>query len=125
MGKADLAKKYRKGFPQSLDGAPMLLPTENTALRRSMDQWFDSIGVRPDVRAEFEDSALLKVFGQEGIGIFGVPSAVENEVRRQFQVQIVGRVEDVKERFYAISAERKLKHPAVVAISEAARQSLF
>lgn len=125
MGKAELAKKFRRGFPQSLDGAPMLLPTENTTLRRSMDQWFDSLGIRPEVRAEFEDSALLKVFGQEGIGIFGVPSVVENEVRRQFQVQLVGRVEEVKERFYAISTDRKLKHPAVLAISEAARQSLF
>lgn len=125
MGKAALARPFRKGFPASLDGAPFLLPTENTSLRRALDQWFDRRSIRPSIRAEFEDSALLKVFGQAGVGLFVVPTAVENEVRKQYGVELVGRVEEVRERFYAISVERKLKHPAVVAISEAARQELF
>jgi LysR family transcriptional activator of nhaA len=125
MGAAELAKPLRKGFPRSLDGAPFLLPTANTVLRRSLDQWFDTKGIRPAVRAEFEDSALLKVFGQAGVGLFVVPTVVENEVRKQYNVRLVGRLEEVRERFYAISVERKLKHPAVVAVCDAARQRLF
>jgi LysR family transcriptional regulator, transcriptional activator of nhaA len=125
MGTADLAKSLRKRFPQSLDGAPFLLPTDNTSLRRALDQWFDARAIRPAIRAEFEDSALLKVFGQAGVGVFVAPTAVEDEVRDQFGVQLVGRINEVRERFYAISVERKLKHPAVLAISDAARQKLF
>jgi LysR family transcriptional activator of nhaA len=103
----------------------MLLPLENLALRRSLNQWFDSLGVRPHVVAEFADSALLKVFGADGLGLFAASAAVEAEVARQYHVQVVGRAEGVKERFYAISAERRLKNPAVVAISQAARQEVF
>ncbi len=125
MGTPNLAKNHRAGFPLSLTGAPMLLPTENTVLRRALDQWFDSKGIVPNIRAEFEDSALLKVFGQEGMGVFVVPSAVEEEVRTQFGVHRVGQTDEIRERFYAISAERKLKHPAVLAISKSARHSLF
>ena len=120
-----LAKAYRRGFPGSLNGAPFLLPTENTVLRHSFDRWFVANGIRPRIVGEFEDSALLKVFGQTGMGIFPAPSIIEAEIRRQYQVKVIGRVESVKERFYAISVERKLKHPAVVAISEAARKKLF
>jgi LysR family transcriptional regulator, transcriptional activator of nhaA len=125
MGTPELAKKYRAGFPKSLSGAAMLLPTENTVLRRALDQWFDTHNIHPRIQAEFEDSALLKVFGQEGMGVFAVPRVVEEEVRSQYGVHRIGQVDEVKERFYAISAERKLKHPAVLAISESARQSLF
>ena len=121
----ELAAAHRRGFPKSLDGAPMLLPTENTALRRSLDAWFSARGVRPRVVGEFDDSALLKVCGQTGMGIFPASSVIADEVRRQYQVHEVGRPEPVRERFYAISIEKKLKHPAVVAISEAARQKLF
>jgi LysR family transcriptional activator of nhaA len=103
----------------------MLLPTENTTLRRSIEQWLDHERIRPKVVGEFEDSALLKVFGQAGKGLFPAPAVIESEVRSQYDVKLVGRVPGVKERFYAISAERRLKHPAVVAISEAARQRLF
>ena len=109
-------------FPQSLDGAPLLLPTENTALRRSLDQWFASRDLRPKVVGEFEDSALLQVFGQAGVGIFPAHSFIADEVRRQSQVLSIGRLQGVRERFYAISVERKLKHPAALAISEAARK---
>jgi LysR family transcriptional activator of nhaA len=125
FGAAALAAKYRRGFPHSLGGAPLLLPTENSALRRSLDQWFDSVQIRPRVVSEFEDSALLKVFGQAGIGLFLAPSAIDVEVQKQYGVKVVGRIEAVKERFYAISVEKRLKNPAVVAISAAAREKLF
>lgn len=125
FGPAQLAARYRPRFPRSLNGAPFLLPTDNTTLRRSLDQWFESEGIRPTVVGEFEDSALLKVFAQSGAGLFADPSVIEAEIRRQYDVQIVGRLEAVRERFYAISVERKLKNPAVIAISEAARQKLF
>ena len=103
----------------------MLLPTDNTALRRSLDDWFESEDVRPRVVSEFEDSALLMAFGQAGMGLFPAPSAIERQVRSQYGVVVVGRLDAVCERFYAISGERRLKHPAVVAISEAARQRVF
>jgi LysR family transcriptional activator of nhaA len=125
FGKASLARAYRRGFPASLNGAPMLLPSGNTALRRSLEQWFDDRGIRPHVRAEFTDSALLKAFGAVGHGIFAAPTVVEEEVRRMYGVGIVGREESVRESFYAISVEKRLKHPAVVAISQVARRKLF
>lgn len=124
VGVPKLVEAYKPGFPKSLDGAPFLLPTENTVLRRSLDQWFDAQGVRPAVRGEFEDSALLKTFGRSGEGVFAVPTAVERDIRRHYGVRRIGRAAGLRERFYAVSVERKLKHPAVVAISEQARRSL-
>ncbi|MFM8414923.1 MAG: transcriptional activator NhaR [Planctomycetota bacterium] len=124
FGAADLAARYRSGFPASLDGAPLLLPTGNSALRREAEQWFDAIGIRPRVRGEFSDSALLKTFGARGGGIFLAPTIVEEDVRRMYGVQVVGRDERLRERFYAISVEKRLAHPAVVAITRAARASL-
>jgi LysR family transcriptional activator of nhaA len=109
----------------SLEGAPFLFPSENSALRRSLEQWFDAGGIRPQVRGEIADPGLLKVFGQKGVGVFAVRSAVERETQRHYRVRLVGRVESIRERFYAISVERKLKHPAVVAITAAAREKLF
>jgi LysR family transcriptional activator of nhaA len=120
-----LAGRYRRGFPGSLDGAPWVLQTPNTALRRSLDAWFATSGVRPEIAAEVEDVALLQVLGQEGFGVFAAPSVVEEEIRRAYGVRVVGRLETVRERFFAVSVERKLKHPAVVAISEGARRELF
>lgn len=120
-----LANTYRKGFPRSLEGAPMLLPLETSPVRRSLNQWFARHGVRPRIVAEFEDSALLKVFGADGIGLFPAPAAVEDAVCHQFGVQVVGRASEVKERFYAVSVERRLKNPAVVALTETARHELF
>ena len=119
-----LARKYRRGFPRSLDGAPFLLPTRNTTSRRSLDQWFDHEKIQPKIVAEFEDTALLMVFGQHGVGIFVAPSIVRDEVERKYSVQVVGQVANVRERFFAVSLDRKLRHPAVVAISEAARARL-
>lgn len=113
---APLARTLRRHFPKSLDGAPMLLPTSNTALRRSLDQWFDQQGIRPDVRGEMEDSALLKTFGEIGLGAFAAPSIIESEIVRQYRVKAVGRAGSLKECFYAVSTERKIRHPAVLTI---------
>ena len=120
-----LATAHRKQFPMSLDGAPVLLPTENTSLRRDLERWFDEIGVRPNIVAEFADSALLKTFGQTGVGLFAAPTVVEAEIQRQYAVKAIGRAGEVRERFYAISVERRLTNPAVVAITEQARDELF
>jgi len=125
FGSSSLARKFRRGFPQSLEGAPFLLPTRKSMLRRSLDQWFDAQNIRPELVGEFDDSALLKVFGQAGVGLFPGPAAVEKETCRQYHVQLVGRLDAVRERFYAISVERKLKHPAVKAITAAAQSTLF
>lgn len=125
FGTADHATRYRRRFPDSLDDAPFLLQTTNTALRRSLDSWFASIGVRPHIVAEVEDVAMLQVLGQHGMGLFAAPSVVEEDIRRSYGVRVVGRVPAVKERFYAVSVERRLTHPAVVAIETAARETLF
>jgi len=125
FGTSRLARAHRRGFPRSLSGAPLLLPTDNTAVRRSLEQWFDAQGIHPLVIGEFEDSALLNVFGQAGLGIFAAPSVIEKEVRGQYGVEPIGRVDAVQARFYAISVERRLKHPAVLAIVEAARRKVF
>ena len=125
FGSKELAAAHRRRFPRSLDGAPFLMPAGNTSLRRSLDFWFDSEDIRPSVVGEFDDDALLKVFGQAGAGLFAAPGVIEKEICRQYGVRIVGRVESVRERFYAISVERKVKHPAVIAIAHAAREKLF
>ena len=125
FGAKSLARTFKRGFPKSLNGAPMLLPLENSFLGRALRQWFDRNGVKPRIVAEFEDSALLKVFGADGVGIFTAPTAVGKEVCRQYGVSVLGHAPEVKERFYAVSVERRLKNPAVVAILEAARQELF
>jgi LysR family transcriptional activator of nhaA len=125
FGRAELAAKYRRGFPASLDGAPTLLPTENTVLRRSLEQWFEATGVRPNVVGEFEDSALLKTFGLQGAGVFAAPSILAQEVERQYQVRAIGRVAEIRERLYAVTVERRIKHPAVVAICDAARTRVY
>jgi LysR family transcriptional regulator, transcriptional activator of nhaA len=120
-----LARAYRAGFPASLDGAPMLLPTENLTLRRSLAAWLDRQGLRPHIVAECDDSALLKVFGADGIGIFPAPENVADELAAQYETEHLGRADGVVERFYAITAERRIKHPAVIAISEAAQHEVF
>jgi LysR family transcriptional activator of nhaA len=124
-GTPALVAEYQDAFPQSLDEAPLLLPTDNTTMRRTLDHWFEAEGLRPRVVGEFEDSALLKVFGQEGLGLFVVPTIIEDEVQRQYGVDILGRVEPIRERFYALTVNRRLRHPAVVTMSEAAQQVLF
>ncbi len=119
------ARKYTARFPRSLDGAPMLMPTNSSALRRLLEQWFEREKIKPLVVAEFEDRALMKAFGEAGTGIFTTPTAVEDDVVAKYGVRVIGRSTDIKERFYAISAERRIKHPAVSAITETARNELF
>lgn len=121
FGRADLRARFKKGFPLSLTGAPVLLPAAGTGLRHALDQWFDALGVKPDVVAEFDDSALMKTFGQDGVGLFPAPTAISAAVRQQYEVESLGEVREVSERFYAISVERRIRHPAVVAICAGAR----
>ncbi len=116
-----LAAAHRRRFPRSLDGAPFLLPSDDSALRLSLEEWFQKHEIRPRVVGTFEDSALLDTFGQAGAGLFAMPAAIEAEVRRQYRVQMVGRLDSVRQRFYAITVERKLRNPAVLAISERAK----
>jgi LysR family transcriptional activator of nhaA len=120
-----LARRYRARFPRSLDGAPFLLPTDSCALRRPLDQWLRDHALRPQVVAEIEDSALLKVFGQHGAGVFAAPTVVAGEVKRQYGAQAIGVAAGVHERFYAITVERRITHPATAAIAAAARERLF
>jgi LysR family transcriptional activator of nhaA len=116
VGNKELAKKYRSGFPSSLDGAPFLLPLSSTMLRRALDQWFNELHLSPEVKGEFADSAMLKIAGRHGLGLFAIPVNIQEDVKAMYGMHEVGLVEGVKERFYAVSVERKLKHPAVVAI---------
>ena len=125
VGVGRAVKRLKGSFPQCLSGAPMLLPTDNTSLRRDLDYWFEMKNVRPLIVGEFEDYALLRAFGQSGTAVFPVPAVFARELRRQDKIQRVGSTQDVKLRFYAISAERKIQHPAVVAICESARRQLF
>ena len=125
FGTSSLASRYRKRFPRSLDGAPFLLPTVDTALRRALDQWFDEEELRPEIKAEIEDSALMKTFGSSGLGLFVAPAPAKTEIEHQYGVECVGRIDTVRERFYAVTSYRKVKHPAVTAILESARDWLF
>jgi LysR family transcriptional activator of nhaA len=116
-----IASRLRPGFPGSLNCAPMLLPTENTMLRRTIDLWLDSNDLRPDIVGEFDDSALIMAFGERGAGVFPAPTPIAREVERQYKVAEVGIVAGASERLYAISVERRINHPAVTAICDAAR----
>lgn len=113
-----LASTYRRDFPSSLDEAPLLLPADKTAVRRNLEQWFYTEGFRPRIVGEFEDTALMKVFGQDGVGLFPAPTMIEKDICHQHKVRVVGRTDAVRERYYAISVERRIKHPAVLAICE-------
>ncbi len=120
-----LAARLGKDFPACLDGAPMLVPGEDSALRAPLMRWLERLGLRPRVVAEFDDSALMKAFGQSGSGVFPAPAAMALEIEAHYGVVQLGRTDDMHERFFAISAERRLTHPAVVAVSDAARAGLF
>jgi LysR family transcriptional activator of nhaA len=125
FGVAALAEKYRPGFPASLNGAPLLLPTRNNAIRGRIDHWFETNDIRADVVGEFDDNALLNTFGWRGLGLFPAPSALANDVAAQFGAVPVGSLTGVREQFYAISNERKIKHPAVEAILSAIHRTDF
>ncbi len=120
-----LKEQLKGDFPYCLNGAPLLLPSRGNQLRISIDQWLDKHRLHPRTIAEFDDSALMKAFGQKGSGIFIAPSAIEAEIACQYQMAIIGRVDEVKERFYAISVERRVKHPVVSTVLNIARNSLF
>jgi LysR family transcriptional activator of nhaA len=120
-----LARSLRPKFPDSLDGAPFLLPGATSTLRRALDAWFDSRDIRPHIVAELDDAALATVLGEASLGAFVVPDVVAQEIRRRYKVQVVGRVDDLRQRFYAISIERKIRHPAVAAICKVARTHIF
>jgi LysR family transcriptional activator of nhaA len=122
---AKLATQYRQGFPQSLRAAPLLLPTANAVLRRLLDQWLVNHGVQPNIVGEFDDSATLKAFGQDGYGIFPGASVIEKEICRQYRVQVVGQLQGLRQHFYAITVERRLKHHAVLALVRTARRELL
>jgi len=121
----ELAKTLSGEFPYCLDGAPMLLPSSGTQLRAGIDQYLDKLRIHPRMIAEFDDSALMKAFGKEGAGIFIAPAVIEAEVKLQYKAVTIGRINDVKENFYAITVERRVKHPVVSAVMEATRESLF
>lgn len=121
----DQANVLREGFPDSLDGAPMLMPGSGSSLRRSLENWFERHALEPLVVAEFEDRALMKAFGERGSGVFTSPTAVEQDVLEKYGVEVIGRTQEIKEHFYLISPERRIKHPAVTAITESARTELF
>ena len=114
-----LAARLKGRFPRNLDGAPLLLPSEASALRRPLEQWLEQQRTKPVIVGEFDDSALMKSFGEAGAGAFVAPTLVAAEVRRQYAVRVIGRTEQVRERLYAVTAERKVKHEAVLKILEA------
>jgi LysR family transcriptional activator of nhaA len=120
-----LAARYRAAFPGSLQEAPMLVPAESTALRGALMHWLDRLGIRPHIVGEFEDRALMQAFGQSGVGVFMSPSVIDAEIAQQHGVETIGSTTEVRERYYAISTERRLRHPGVVAVSQAARLDLF
>ena len=119
------AERFAGKFPESLNGSPMLLPTDNTDFRRNLDYWFDAHRIHPQIVGEFEDYALMRAFAQAGTAVFPVPSVFEKQLKLQDRVRRLGKTEEVKTYFYAISAERKLRHPAVAAICESARRQFF
>ena len=120
-----VANRLDGSFPRSLEGAPLLLPSGGNQLRAAIDQWLERRRIHPRLVADFDDSALMKAFGQEGAGVFIAPSAIEREVERQYRVKAIGRIDEVKEQFYAISVERRVTHPVVATLLERAREALF
>jgi LysR family transcriptional activator of nhaA len=115
----------KEGFPVCLEGVPLLLPGSGTQLRSGIDRWLDKHRIHPRIVAEFDDSALMKAFGQEGAGVFIAPTAIESEVELQYQVTTIGRTDEIMEYFYAISIERRVTHSVVSSVMEIAREILF
>jgi len=120
-----LADRHGGVFPQCLQGAPLLIPGAETVVRSRLLRWFAEQQIQPKIIGEFDDSALMQAFGQSGSGIFIAPSVIADEVVRQYGVALIGQTDAVTESFYAISVERKVKHPGIVAITEGARRELF
>jgi LysR family transcriptional activator of nhaA len=125
FGIPELAARYTSGFPGSLTGAPLLLPTRNNAIRARIDYWLENNELHPDLIGEFDDNALLHTFGRAGRGLFPAPSVLAADVFEQFGAVPVGPMSEVTEQIYAISNERKIKHPAVEAILRAMHTDVF
>lgn len=125
FGAPELVKRHAQDFPRDLDGAPFLLPTRESSLRRMVDDWLDRHHLRPRIVGEFEDSALMKTFGQRGAGFFPSPSIIADEIESQYGVIAVSELDGLRERFYAVSVERRLKHPGVLALADTARDKVF
>ncbi len=118
--------KYCAGtFPGCLDGAPLLMPGEDAAVGKRLRAWLKACSLRPRVVGEFDDSALAKEFGRHGTGIFVGPAVLSREIAKQFNVKVLGIAAEVQDEFFAISVERRITHPCVVAITQAARNELF
>jgi LysR family transcriptional activator of nhaA len=120
-----LANARKRGFPGSLDGTPLILPSGDSTFRRALNEWFATRDIRPLIVAELDDLALASVFGEAGRGVFAAPDVIATELSSRYNVKLVGRAKDIRQRFYAISVERKIKHPAVAAICEIARTHIF
>ena len=120
-----LAGRLRRGFPASLHDAPALLPTDDTALRRCLEQWFQKRQIRPRVVAECDDAALMKVMAADEKGFAPIPTVVAAEAIARYRLQRIGATEECKEQFYAITAERRIVHPAAVVITQNAQEQLF
>lgn len=124
-GTPELVQQVREGFPQSLTGAPLLVPGPDSAMRPALERWFSQYNLAPRIKGEFDDSGLMKAFGEGGYGLFPAPKVIEAQAAKQHGVEIAGVTDEVVCRYYAISVERQLRHPAVIAISQSAQNSLF
>jgi LysR family transcriptional activator of nhaA len=120
-----LARRLKGRFPRSLDGAPMLVPTAGSPLRVALESWWRASGIEPLIVGEFDDPALASAFGKAGAGVFTAPTAIEAEVKKQFGVSVVGRIDAIRERYYVISTERRIRHPGVAAVVSSARKLLL
>jgi LysR family transcriptional activator of nhaA len=118
LGARELVRAMKGRFPRGLDGAPFLLPGEDVTMRARLERWFEDNDIRPRVVGEFDDSALLKAFGQAGAGFFVTPTTIDRRVMELYEVERVGRIDSVREQIFAITTERRLSHPAVIAISQ-------
>ena len=120
-----LARRCRRGFPASLDGVPVILPSGDSTFRRALDEWFRSHQIQPQIVAELDDLALASILGEKGLGVIAAPDVIAKELARRYALKLVGRAQDIRQRFFAISVERKITNPAVAAICEVARTKIF
>jgi LysR family transcriptional activator of nhaA len=125
FGAEALLQTLQGTFPSAVDNAPFLLPGEEVAIRPALDRWFEAQRVHPRIVGEFDDSAMLKAFGQGGAGLFVAPTAIADYVRRQYDVRALGRIDSVVEQLYAITTERRMQHPGALAVSQAASREVF
>lgn len=121
MAAPKLIEQDEADFPKSLIGAPFLIPSDQSLIQIQLLQWLEKHHIHPKIMGEFDDRALMKTFGQAGAGVFIVPSAIASEVAKQFQVEIIGSSEEIREQFFAIATEQRLSNPAIVAITDAAK----